>query len=454
MAKGKKPPPEVEVQVAGRTDVGLVREHNEDSLLMVRLDDDQREGDKLAKHTLGKAGSLFIVCDGMGGAAAGEVASSMAVASVAGSLTKPPGGKAATEKGAEDRKLAVAKKLRAAVQKANSEIHNEAVSNEARSGMGTTLTAIYLFDRSAVIAQVGDSRCYVWRKGKLAQMTRDQSLVNQLIEGGHITAEQAKYFEHSNVILQALGVQPEVDVQISRFDLRAGDRIMLCSDGLVGMVPDEDIAEVMGSVEDPEEAARELIDLANASGGPDNITVVVAYVKGSGLAQPTDADALTYERWRLEPEQPAAPAPEPVEAEPDTKPIPKADPTPTTPLPTVSPTPAPAAARPQPMAEMLSMALVLGLGLGGAVAGVGVHMKRVPCEVRSMPAKDGVKVWADGHPAGVETQGGSAKFYLKPGKHTVGLRDGEHSEAHADVDVTEGGQCMIQLPVGSSSGRP
>lgn len=437
----------VEVHVAGRTDVGLVREHNEDSLILVKLDDDQRQDEALRKHQLGPAGTLLIVCDGMGGAAAGEVASSMAVESVAKSLTKPEGGHSSTENGVEDRKLDVAKKLREAVAKANSEIHAEAVNNETRAGMGTTLTAIYLFDKSGVIAQVGDSRCYVWRKGVLQQMTRDQSLVNQLIEGGHITVEQAKYFEHSNVILQALGVQPEVDVQISRFDLRAGDRIMLCSDGLVGMVPDEDIAEVMGAVDDPQEAARELIDLANASGGPDNITVIVAHVDGAGLAAPTDADALQYERWRIEPE-PAA-VPEPIDNEPDTSPIPKID---SGPMPIASaasrPKPRPAQ---QPMVEMLSMALVLGLGLGGAVAGIGLHVKRVPCEVQATPAKDGVKVFADGHPAGVVTEGGKASFYLKPGKHRVGLRDGEATESNADIDVTAGGQCMIALPVGSKA---
>ena len=112
--------------------------------------------------------------------------------------------------------------------------------------MGTTMTAVHLWRDAALIAQVGDSRAYVWRQGAFTQVTRDQSLVNQLLETGQITAEQAKFFEHSNVILQALGVQEEVEVQLSKVELRRGDRLMLCSDGLVGVVSDEEIGAVVG----------------------------------------------------------------------------------------------------------------------------------------------------------------------------------------------------------------
>src|SRR5205814_8313138 len=109
---------------------------------------------------------------------------------------------------------------------------------------------------------------YLWRQGAFTQVTRDQSLVNQLLETGQITPEQAKFFEHSNVILQALGVQEEVEVQLSRVELRRGDRMMLCSDGLVGVVTDEEIGAVMASVDDPADTARILIELANGAGAP------------------------------------------------------------------------------------------------------------------------------------------------------------------------------------------
>ena len=220
----------IAVELHGRTDVGQVREHNEDAYVVVRLEDDQREVDKLRQHDLGARGTLLVVCDGMGGAAAGEVASSMAVEAIGAVMLgqekfAPPAGVT------DDEKQSLARKLRQSAREANARIFREARENVTRAGMGTTMTAALLWKDHALIAQVGDSRCYVWRQGKFStQVTRDQSLVNQLLESGHITAEQAKFFEHSNVILQALGVQEDVEVQLSRVELRRGDRLLLCSD--------------------------------------------------------------------------------------------------------------------------------------------------------------------------------------------------------------------------------
>ena len=207
------------MRLHGRTDVGLIREHNEDSFVIVRLDDGAREPEKLAAHTLGPRGTCCVVCDGMGGAAAGEVASGMAIESLAATMldehmVDAPDGVV------DDERQHLARKLRGAARDANAKIFTEARENLARSGMGTTMTAVHLWRDSALIAQVGDSRAYVWRQGAFTQVTRDQSLVNQLLETGQITVEQAKFFEHSNVILQALGVQEEVEVQLSKVELR------------------------------------------------------------------------------------------------------------------------------------------------------------------------------------------------------------------------------------------
>jgi len=204
-AASSSAPGAVEVRLCGRTDVGLIREHNEDSFVIVRLDDGTREPDKLAAHTLGPRGTLLVVCDGMGGAAAGEVASGMAIESLA--TTMLDGADVAAPDGViDDEQTHLARKLRGAARDANAKIFKEARENLTRSGMGTTMTAVHLWAGAALIAQVGDSRAYVWRQGAFTQVTRDQSLVNQLLETGQITVEQAKFFEHSNVILQALGV--------------------------------------------------------------------------------------------------------------------------------------------------------------------------------------------------------------------------------------------------------
>ena len=160
--------------------------------------------------------------------------------------------------------------------------------------MGTTMTAAGIVDGNLVVAQVGDSRAYLLREGVLTQVTHDQSLVNQLIELGEITVEEARHFEYQNVILQALGVQTDVDVQLSTVPLRRGDRLIVCSDGLSGVVEDEELAVILGTADDMDKACQLLIERARSGGGPDNITVVAARFDGESLPPPTAADQVTY----------------------------------------------------------------------------------------------------------------------------------------------------------------
>ncbi len=206
------PTPEITVEIFGRTDVGLVREHNEDNYLVADLTRRERSLKPEARqYTLGDAGALFVVCDGMGGAVCGEVASQMAIDRIY-ELVQAGAPGAARE--------VFARRLRGAVQEANRQIFAYARADHSRSGMGTTCTAAGLVDGTLVLAQIGDSRGYLLRGGVMTQVTRDQSLANQLIEAGQMTAEEAREFEHANIILQALGVMERVDVVLTEVPLR------------------------------------------------------------------------------------------------------------------------------------------------------------------------------------------------------------------------------------------
>ena len=279
-------PPDIQIEVFGKTDVGLIREHNEDNLLVADLGGSLRESDLDApvKLTLGEHGALFLVCDGMGGAAAGEVASQMAVDAIFSVL-------AAADPMPRD---AFARELRRAVEAANERIFQQSRDNQNERGMGTTCTAAALTDDTLVVAQIGDSRCYVLRQGALGQVTKDQSLAWQLIEAGAMTPEDAKAFEHANIILQALGVQDRVDVVMSQVSLRKGDVVVLCSDGLHGPVSDQEIQDILTSEPDLKKAGEGLLQKALERDGPDNITVVLARFDGAGLADPTPNDRVGF----------------------------------------------------------------------------------------------------------------------------------------------------------------
>ena len=429
----------VDVRLCGRTDVGLIREHNEDSFVMVRLDDGAREPEKLAAHTLGPRGTLLVVCDGMGGAAAGEVASGMAIEAVAVAMLDAHMIDA-PEGVVDDERQHLARKLRGAARDANAQIFKEARENLARSGMGTTMTAVHLWRDSALIAQVGDSRAYVWRQGAFTQVTRDQSLVNQLLETGQITVEQARFFEHSNVILQALGVQEEVEVQLSKVELKKGDRLMMCSDGLVGVVSDEEISAVMGSIDDPAEAARILIEMANGAGGPDNITVIVAHVDGELLPAATESDALIFAHWRIDPDPPTPPS----GSETFDGFSPTTSYQPTTEHRVVASYTASSQAARRPTMELMSMAVIVGLILGSIVTGAALYGHGVRCNVTARTP--GLAVMSDGHDTGARTSDGSIELRLPPGKHTVSLRaQGAPPFGDRQVEVATGQACEVSF---------
>jgi protein phosphatase len=279
--------------------VGQIREHNEDNFLVADLSRKMRgllEANRSA--SVGPHGALFAVCDGMGGAAAGEIASQLAVDIVYERMAE------GLEEGHPLSRDELARRLVRAIEAAGLRIFQEAKLDRSRRGMGTTVTAAALVDDYLFFAQVGDSRGYILRQGQLVQLTRDQSLVNQLIEAGQLTEEEAETFEHNNIILQALGTADTVQVDLTYCRLRRGDMLLLCSDGLSGMVRFEDIREVLRQTAEPIEACKLLTERANQSGGHDNITVIVVQFDGEGLLpQGSDADGLKYQKYAL-PEEP------------------------------------------------------------------------------------------------------------------------------------------------------
>jgi protein phosphatase len=276
---------EIKITVCGKTDVGQLREHNEDNFFVVDFARVEKPAPEISlDFALGEKGALFLVCDGMGGAAAGEVASTMAVESI--SATVGGGGPLTRER--------LARRLRRAIESANDSIFAQSRDNQSERGMGTTCTAVGLVDSTLLIGQIGDSRCYVLRGGRLSQATKDQSLAWQLIEAGAMTQEEAKGFEHANIILQALGVQEKVEVVLSQVPLRKGDVILVCSDGLHGPVSDDEIKQVLLDEPDVKKACERLIACANAHEGPDNITVVLARFDGEGLPEPAAEDTVAF----------------------------------------------------------------------------------------------------------------------------------------------------------------
>ena len=286
---------EVSIKLFARTDVGQVREHNEDNFLVADLTKRVRglqEENRIV--AVGQNGNLFAVCDGMGGAAAGEVASQLAVDILYEKMVED------VSPDAHVTRNEIARRLVRAVEAAGLRIFEAAKSDRTRRGMGTTVTAAALVDDHLFLAQVGDSRGYLLRDGNLVQVTRDQSLVNQLIEAGQLTEEEAETFEHNNIILQALGTSDTVQVDLTYVELRQGDILLLCSDGLSGMVRFDEIREILRTSSDPLETCKALTERANQAGGHDNITVIVAHFDGDGVKPVTaDTEPLKYRKYTL-----------------------------------------------------------------------------------------------------------------------------------------------------------
>ena len=306
----------VRITVFARTDLGQSRDHNEDTFLVADLSTGRSSlMPDVREHELGPRGSMFMVADGMGGAAAGELASAMAADIIYRHMST-----AWTADG-EISAQRFAYRMREAVELANGELFRYAAEHPEVRGMGTTVTVAGVFGTDLYLAQIGDSRGYLVRGGRAIQLTRDQSLMQRLVDAGEMTEEEAERSERRNIILQALGPDPRVRVDLSLQALRRGDLLVMCSDGLSGLVRKDEIAERAAQQPDLAALCTELIDLANSRGGPDNITVVAARFSGDVLPEADDSD-VGYQTYALdggEPdteELPAAAVAMPLPAEP------------------------------------------------------------------------------------------------------------------------------------------
>jgi serine/threonine protein phosphatase PrpC len=230
---------------AAATDVGRMRKNNEDSYLSAK--------------------PVAAVADGMGGHSAGEVASAIAIEELA----------ALGERGPWENETAATDDLKQAILRANRRIREMAASDRKLNGMGTTLVALLQDGDMVHVANVGDSRGYLLRQGELSQVTVDHSLVQELVDDGRLSPEDAERHPQRSVITRALGIDPEVEFDLFTYKLQVGDRLLLCSDGLSDVVEPTQIRNVLLRVRSPQKAARQLITVANEQGGPDNITVIV-----------------------------------------------------------------------------------------------------------------------------------------------------------------------------------
>jgi serine/threonine protein phosphatase PrpC len=285
---------DVVVNVFGRTDVGRTREHNEDAFVVVDLTTNNATlQPEVRRHTLGPKGTLFMVADGMGGAAAGEIASAMAVEVVLGEMRERWIG------GDTFDAQEFVRAIKRATNAANMQIHTFAASHSEYRGMGTTATVAGLLGDTLYVAQVGDSRAYLVRDGAARQITKDQSLMQKLIEAGELTEEEAAQSERRNIILQALGPEPLIKIDLTHQQVRRGDVLVLCSDGLSGQVGKDEIARIVTEAPDLVMACKMLIDRANENGGPDNITVIAARFDGSRLKPQGTADEVGHHVFPL-----------------------------------------------------------------------------------------------------------------------------------------------------------
>src|SRR5438128_3232236 len=255
---------QLRLDVAQLTDVGRKREHNEDNMAYVIPKDPQ---------VMASKGGLFIVADGMGGHAAGEVASEIAVDTVSNAYY-------------QDDSDDVTTSLLYAIKRANSLIHQRAAENMLRSGMGTTCVAAVLRGNMAYIANVGDSRAYLVRGSQVKQISQDHSWVGEQVRAGLLTEEQARTHAQRNVITRSLGTQPDVEIDIFSEPLQEGDSMVLCTDGLSGLVSDDEIRRTVDQAR-PQESVYHLVERANENGGPDNITAIVILVQEVGVEPPS-----------------------------------------------------------------------------------------------------------------------------------------------------------------------
>ncbi len=291
------------VQLHAKSDVGRVRRGNEDNYLLIDLatsrtwsgSDGPQSPDDMRQVSLGQQGLVLVVSDGMGGALAGDVASRMAIEAVRDVLM----GNNDNESGC-DPDSSLIDCLKHATMQANRAIHYKSLEDSRCSGMGATLTGAAIRGDKLDLVQVGDSRAYVMRGERIRLATKDQSLVQQLVDVGQISEEEAETHMFRNVILQALGAQNELTPATASIQLRQGDMLLLCSDGLSGKLRNEEIRQIVSELHDNlAEACAALVAGANERGGEDNITVVLARFTGDELREPT-SDRITIELPPLE----------------------------------------------------------------------------------------------------------------------------------------------------------
>ena len=251
-------PVHVRIRYAARTDVGRKRTHNEDYFALI---EEER---------------LFLVADGMGGHASGDVASKLST-EVIGEFYRRSRDPDATWPYRYDPARSYAEnRILASICLANERIHEASMRNRHQRGMGTTIVAFHLNGSKAFIAHVGDSRCYRIRNGAIESLTRDHSLLEDWKDARpDITEQEIREFPHKNVITRALGMRESVDIDLTSVRIEDGDRFILCSDGLSGMLTDDEIHEIVSGQDDPEAAVADLIDRSNAAGGDDNITAML-----------------------------------------------------------------------------------------------------------------------------------------------------------------------------------
>jgi len=273
----------MKVELLAETDIGQVRRINEDSYRLI------------------PAQQVAIVCDGMGGHAAGEVASRCAVETVEAYLTRDASMPVVAQPDWDEPQLAhEARELVWAIRLANRRVFLAAQSQQQMAGMGTTLVALRVASGTVTVCHVGDSRAYRWHAGELEPVTVDHSLVAELVARNEITAEQAESFADRNIITRALGTRPAVAVDVNVIPAKTGDWYLLCSDGLSGVLTDGDIADtIRRNSNDPAQVIRELIERANDRGGPDNITAAIAVVRDADHPQSLQSESGTV------PESPA-----------------------------------------------------------------------------------------------------------------------------------------------------
>jgi protein phosphatase len=246
------------LRVGARTDAGRVRPQNEDAF-MSRAEE-----------------GLFVVCDGMGGAPAGEVASELAIQAIARELKVQADG----DELESSPFLPHTQRLVDAVRQSNEFIYGEAQKDPRQAGMGTTIVGAWICEQIAGVAHVGDSRAYLWHNDRLEPLTRDHSLMEAHIEAGLADEGRSLPVEQQNILVRVLGREPAVDVDVTEVPVKSGDYVLLCSDGLTRMVAESELADAIRTYQEPQQICDHLIATANKNGGADNITVVVVEVTG------------------------------------------------------------------------------------------------------------------------------------------------------------------------------